>query len=154
MFLYEPSGCEFESSCSHLQILVISKLNGRKDFILRGFACVIIRPIRNYLFRVRKWIRCENCSRLKNEHTTHQTFVGLEDVSKTSLKRLQRNNFSSSKMSWIRLANTSWRRFEDQKCYAEDVLKTSWKTRNVCWVITLNSRVSTFKNFKSANFKN
>ena len=24
---------------------------------------------------------------------------------------------------------------EDEKCYAEDVLKTSWKTRNVCWDI-------------------
>ena len=50
---------------------------------------------------------------------------------------------------------TSWRRFrktyrkyvlktssrrlqdilEDEKCYAEDVFKTSWKTRNICWVI-------------------
>ena len=26
------------------QILVIAKLNGRKDFILRGFICDIIRP--------------------------------------------------------------------------------------------------------------
>ena len=26
------------------QILVIAKLNGRKDFILRGFVCNIIRP--------------------------------------------------------------------------------------------------------------
>ena len=26
------------------QILVIAKLNGRKDFILRGFVCDIIRP--------------------------------------------------------------------------------------------------------------
>ena len=26
------------------QILVIAKLNGRKDFILRGFFCDIIRP--------------------------------------------------------------------------------------------------------------
>ena len=41
------------------------------------------------------------------------------------------------------IANTSWRRpedvLEDEKCYAEDVLKTSWKTRNVCWV-----EISTF----------
>ena len=28
------------------QILVITKLNGRKDFILRGFICDIIRPNR------------------------------------------------------------------------------------------------------------
>ena len=27
-----------------VQILVIEKLNGRKDFILRGFVCDIIRP--------------------------------------------------------------------------------------------------------------
>ena len=26
------------------QILAIAKLNGRKDFILRGFVCDIIRP--------------------------------------------------------------------------------------------------------------
>ena len=26
------------------QILVIAKLNGRKDFILRGFVCDIFRP--------------------------------------------------------------------------------------------------------------
>ena len=43
-----------------------------------------------------------------------QTFVGLEDVLKTSSKRLQRNNFTSSKTSLQR-------RFED-------VLKTSCKT--------------------------
>ena len=40
-----------------------------------------------------------------------------------------------------RLANTSWRRLEDvledEKCYAEDVFKTSWKTRNVCWAALL-----------------
>ena len=28
------------------QILVTTKLNGRKDFILRGFACDIIRPLK------------------------------------------------------------------------------------------------------------
>ena len=26
------------------QVVVIAKLNGRKDFILRGFVCDIIRP--------------------------------------------------------------------------------------------------------------
>ena len=58
---------------------------------------------------------------------SQQTFVVLEDVLKvssryvlkTSSKRLQCNNFSSSKTSW----KTSWRRLED-------VLKTSWKTKN------------------------
>ena len=44
MFLYEPSGCEFESSCSHLQILVISKLNGAKDLTLRVCIYDIVFP--------------------------------------------------------------------------------------------------------------
>ena len=35
-----PSSAE----CIATQILVIAKLNGRKDFILRGFVCDIIRP--------------------------------------------------------------------------------------------------------------
>ena len=56
-----------------------------------------------------------------------QTFVSLEHVLKTSSthvlktvsRRLQRNNFTSSK--------TSWRRLED---ILQDVLKTSWKTKN------------------------
>ena len=43
-----------------------------------------------------------------------------------------------------RLANTSWRRLEDvledEKCYAEDVFKTSCRTRNVCWVVTIITR--------------
>ena len=26
------------------QVLVIAKLNGRKDFMLRGFVCEIVRP--------------------------------------------------------------------------------------------------------------
>ena len=76
-----------------------------------------------------------------------QTFVGLQDVFKTSSRhvlktfstRLQRNNVSSSKTSWRRFANTSWRhlarRLEDvlktswnkKNCYSEDVLKTSWR---------------------------
>ena len=32
------------AKCITTQILVITKLNGRKDFILRGFVCDIIRP--------------------------------------------------------------------------------------------------------------
>ena len=56
-------------------------------------------------------------------------------VFKTSSKRLQRNNFLSSKTSWRRPANTSWRRLEDvlktswktKNCYAEAVLKMSWR---------------------------
>ena len=60
-------------------------------------------------------------------------------VLKTSSTRLQRSNFTSSKTSWRRLTKTSWRRLEDvfktshktswktKDCYAEDVLKTSWR---------------------------
>ena len=54
--------------------------------------------------------------------SSQQTFIGLEEVLETSSrhvlmtssKRLQRNNFSSSKTSW-----------KTKNCYAEDVLKTS-----------------------------
>ena len=49
-------------------------------------------------------------SLLYNGSNTQQTFVDLQDV----FKRLQRNNFLSSKTSWKRL---------------EDVLKTPWKTK-------------------------
>ena len=58
-------------------------------------------------------------------------------VMKTSSTRLQRNNFTSSKTSWRRLAKTFWKRFEDvlkTSCKTswkrlQDVLKTSWKTK-------------------------
>ena len=71
--------------------------------------------------------------------TSQQTFVGLEDVLKTSSTRLQHNNFTPSKTSWRRLAKTFRRSLEDllqdvfktswktKKCYADDVLKTSWR---------------------------
>ena len=52
---------------------------------------------------------------------TQQTCVGLQDVLrissrhalKTLSKRLQRNNFSSSKASWRRLGDTCWRDLQD-----------------------------------------
>ena len=50
------------------QILVVTKLDGRKDFILRGFVLISSVPARNYLFKVTTWgtrISCENCSRLR-----------------------------------------------------------------------------------------
>ena len=74
---------------------------------------------------------------------SQQTFVRLEDVLKmysrhvlkTSSSRLQRDNFTTSKTSWRHLAKMSWGRLEDflkaswktKNCYAEDVLKTSWR---------------------------
>ena len=76
----------------------------------------------------------------------------LENVLKTSWRHNCKTSCkhvlkTSWKMSWRRLedvlgrriANTSWRRLEDvledEKCYTEDVLKTSWKTRNVSWEV-------------------
>ena len=60
-------------------------------------------------------------------------------VLKTSWRRLQRNNFSSSKASWRRLARGLESVLEDVKllrrrCF-EDVFKMSWRPANVCWVI-------------------
>ena len=61
---------------------------------------------------------------------SQQTFVGLEDVLKTSSTCLQGNYFSSSK--------TSWRHLEDVlKTSSKDVLKTSWRhledEKLLCW---------------------
>ena len=47
-----------------IQIFVITKLDGRKDFILRGFVLISSVPARKYLFKVSTRgtrIRCENC---------------------------------------------------------------------------------------------
>ena len=62
---------------------------------------------------------------------SQQTFVGLQDVLKTSSIRLQRNIFTSSKTSWRRLEEvfktsrkTSWRRLGRQKIVT---LKTPWR---------------------------
>ena len=49
-----------------------------------------------------------------------------------SSRRLQRNNFSSSKTSWRRLVKTPWRRLENvlktsRKTSWRHVLKTSWR---------------------------
>ena len=53
--------------------------------------------------------------------TCQQTFVGLEDVLKTSSRRLQRNKFSPSKTSWRRVENV----LRHLARRLEDVLKTS-----------------------------
>ena len=50
------------------QILVIAKLNGRKDFILRAFVCDIFVPAKNYPFKVSNLstrIRFESCRILR-----------------------------------------------------------------------------------------
>ena len=58
------------SSAKHIatQILVIVKLNGRKDFFWETLFVMSSVPIGNYLFKVSNWntrTRCENCSRLR-----------------------------------------------------------------------------------------
>ena len=81
-------------------------------------------------------------SQTKNDHISQQTFVGLEDALKTSSTRPQRNNFTSSKMSWRRLKDVledekllRWRCLEDVfKTCLEDVLKMSWRhILNTSW---------------------
>ena len=50
------------------QILVVTKLDVKKDFILKGLILLSSVPARNLLFRVSNWgtrIRYENCSRLR-----------------------------------------------------------------------------------------
>ena len=70
---------------------------------------------------------------------SHQTFVGLEDVLKTSSTRLQYNNILSYKRSWICFEDVlktpckfflkmSWKQLAKR---VEDVLKTSWKAKNL-----------------------
>ena len=67
--------------------------------------------------------------------TTEQTFVGLQDVFKTSSRHvlktsstwLQRNNFLSFKMSWRRLEDSLKMSCKTKNCYTEDVFKTSWR---------------------------
>ena len=64
-------------------------------------------------------------------------FFVFQDVLKTSWRRLEGINAR-------RLGNTSletsWRRLGRRKVLRwrplQDVLKTSWKTRNVCWALT------------------
>ena len=86
-----------------------------------------------------------------------------EHTLKTSSRRLQDVFiiFLSSKTSWRclediiarRLANTSWRHLGRRKALRWrrlEVLKTSWKTRNVCWVKWRNRQMG-FANVRSEN---
>ena len=80
-----------------------------------------------------------NSSQIVFEDFCKQTFV----LVKTCWRRFQHNIFLSSKRSPRRLQDifktclqgvvmkTSWR---VRNCYAEDVFKVSWKTKNVSWV--------------------
>ena len=70
------------------QIVVIAKLNGRKDFILRVFVSDTIVPARNYLFKVSNLntrIRCESCSILR---MLMLTILNINDVNDAVLVSL------------------------------------------------------------------
>ena len=69
----------------------------------------------------------------------------LEDVFKTSCRYVLKTSWTRlCKRSCKHVLKTFWRRLkdalEDEKLLRrrrlQDVFKTSWKTRNVCWVIT------------------
>ena len=76
-----------------------------------------------------------------------------EDVQKTSRRRLQCNIFLSFKTSWRHNCKTSGRRHGRRKVlrwrHLEDVLKTSWKTRNVCWDACLQNFIFLFMSFST-----
>ena len=60
--IFAPSSAK----CITTQVLLIAKLNERKNFILRDFACDIIRPSGELPIQsLRARIRCENCSKLR-----------------------------------------------------------------------------------------
>ena len=69
------------------------------------------------------FVSLQDMSWRRLQHVFSVTILRLEDVLKTSLTRLQRNNFTS----WRRLEDvfkTSWKK---KNCYAEDVLGMSWR---------------------------
>ena len=87
-------------------------------------------------------------------YPAQQTFVGLEDVFKTSSryvlkassKRLQHNNFSSSKTSWRRLEDVLQRRLKY-------VLKTSWKHLGRQKIVTLKTSWRRLQDMSSRRFQ-
>ena len=71
------------------------------------------------------------------DNDSQQTFVGFEDVFKTSSTRLQRNNFTSSKASWRRLEDMYWRCLYDMSWRRlEDIMKTRQSTSRVYLYLT------------------
>ena len=74
---------------------------------------------------------CKHVLKTSCKHVLKTSWRRFEDVLKDVLK-------TSCKTSWRRLRKTSSRRLGRQKVLRwrrlQDVLKTSWKTRNVCWV--------------------
>ena len=75
----------------------------------------------------------ESCLLGDMERYTQQTFFAIQDLLKTSWRGLQRKNPSSTKTSWRRPANRNWRCskmfWKTKKCYAKEVLNTSYPRR-------------------------
>ena len=72
---------------------------------------------------------CRHLQDMSSRRLQDMPWRCLQDVFKTSSRRLQRNNFSSSKTSWKRKIvslKTYWRRLQDMSWrHLEDVLKTN-----------------------------
>ena len=107
------------SSAKHIatQILVIAKLSGTKDSILRGFVCDINVPARNHLFKVSSWStrrRCENCSKLRIKtkercqwHHSNVFIVNYEHISRFALIV----EFEQANVCWVHIEGKHfWRR--------------------------------------------
>ena len=60
-------------------------------------------------------------------------------VFKTSCKRSSKRLQDVFKTSWQDVFKTSWK---TENCYAEDVLKTSSRPTNVCWVIPITPEMN------------
>ena len=103
---------------------------------------------------VRYWFRF-----LSRPWINTDILVNILFISKTSSRRLQCNNFLSSKTSSRHLEDVLQKRLEDvfktylqdvfktswkkKNCYAKDVFKTSWRPANVCWVLSKNDILKT-----------
>ena len=99
------------------QIFVTAKSKGRKDFILRGFVCDVIRPYtrNNYLFKVSNWntrIKCEKCSRLRMKtlercqwRRSRAYFVNCKHISDFLIII----GFEQAKVCWVHIEKHFWR---------------------------------------------
>ena len=105
------------------QIFVSAKSKGRKDFILRGFVCDVIRPYtrNNYLFKDSNWntrIKCEKCSRLRMK-TLERCQWGRSRVYIVNCKYISDFliiiGFEQAKVCWVHIEKINT--FEDRIRY-------------------------------------
>ena len=110
-------------SAKHIatQVLVIAKLNGRKDFFWEALFLMSSVPTRNYLFKVSNWntrIRCEKCSKLRMKtlercqwHRSRVFIVNCEHISNFLLII----DFEQAKVCWVHIEKINT--FEDKIRY-------------------------------------